>query len=116
MSACHNFWTHSPLKKVLNKIEDLSQTYVNAYKTHAMATSYGGPDKPSEKNSDPKETDVAIHNEYQADINDLENIGPDHHERLRDLTQEIDHLQQKVEANKTEPMDAISHLECKLNR
>ena len=39
-----------------------------------------------------------------------------HHARLRDLTNEIDYLQQKVEANKTQPMDTISHLECKLNR
>ena len=53
------------------------------------------------KDSDPQENDVAIHDKYQADINDFENIEPDHHERLRDLTHEIDHLQQKVEANKT---------------
>ena len=33
-----------------------------------------------------------------------------------DLTHEIDHLWQKVKANETEPMDAINHLECKLNR
>ena len=68
------------------------------------------------QHSDPQENDVAIHNENQADINDFENIEPDHHARLRDLTHEIDHLHQKVKANKTEPMDAISHLECKLNR
>ena len=57
-----------------------------------------------------------IYNEYQTDINGFKNIEPDHHARLKDLTHEIDHLQQKVEANKTEPMDAINHLECKLNR
>ena len=28
----------------------------------------------------------------------------------------MDYLQQKVESNETEPMDDISHLECKLNR
>ena len=116
MSACHNFWIHSPLKKVLNKIEDSYQTYVNSYKTHTIATCHGGKGKPSEKDSDTQEHDVAIHNEYQADINDFENIEPDHHAGLRDLTHEIDHLQQKVEANETKPMDTISHLECKLNR
>ena len=82
MSAHHNFWTHSPLKKVLNKIEDSYQTYINTYKTHAMATHHGGTGKPSEKGSDPQENDVNIHNEYQADINDFKNIEPDHHERL----------------------------------
>ena len=45
----------------------------------------------------------------------LEILKPDHHERLRDLTHEIDNLRQKVKANESEPMDAISHLECKLN-
>ena len=32
------------------------------------------------------------------------------------MTNEIDYLQQKVEANETQPMDTINHLECKLNR
>ena len=45
-----------------------------------------------------------------------ENIDTDHHERLRDLTREIDHLRQEVKASETEPMDTISHLECKCNR
>ena len=61
----------SPLKKVLDKIEDSYQTYVNSYKTHAMATCHGGTGKPSEKDSDPQENDVAIHNECQADVNDF---------------------------------------------
>ena len=30
-------------------------------------------------------------------------------------THEIEHLHQTVEANDNNPMDAISHLECKLN-
>ena len=68
MSAHHNFWMCFPLKKVLNKIEDSYQTYVNSYKTHAMATHHGGTGKTSEKDSDPKENDVVIHDEYQADI------------------------------------------------
>ena len=92
MSAHCNFWMHSPLKKVLNKIEDSYQTYANSYKTHAMATHHGGAGKPSEKNSDTQETNVTIHNEYQADVNDFENIELDHHARLRHLTNEIDYL------------------------
>ena len=116
MSAHCNFQMCSPLKKVLNKIEDSYQTYINAYKTHAMATCHGGTGKPSEKDSDPQENDVVIHDKYQADINDFENIKPDHHERLRVLTHEKDHLGQKVKANETEPMDTINHLEHKINR
>ena len=70
MSTCQNFWMHSPLKKVLNKIEDSYHTYANPYKTHAMATHHGGTGNPLEKDSEPQEKDVTIHHEYQADIND----------------------------------------------
>ena len=83
---------HSPLKKVLNKIEDSYQTYMNSYKTHTMATCHGGTGKPSEKDSDPQENDVAIHNEYQVEVHDFEKLEPHHHARLRDLTNEIDYL------------------------
>ena len=65
---------------------------MSTHKTHTMATCHGGTDKTSERNFDPQENDVSIHDEYQADINDFENIEPDHLARLRDLTCEIDHL------------------------
>ena len=81
-----------------------------------MATCHGGTGKPSEKDSDTMENDVDIHNEYQADVTDFENVEPDHHARLRELTNGIDYLPKKVEANKTQPTDAIRHLECELNR
>ena len=35
---------------------------------------------------------------------------------MRDLTNEVDYLRYKVEANETWPTEAISHLECELNR
>ena len=87
-----------------------------SYKTQAMATHHGGTGKPLEKGFDPQETNVTIHNEYQADVNDFKNVELDHHARLRDLTNEKDYLRQKFEANETHPMDAINHLECKINR
>ena len=80
-----------------------------------MATCHGGTGKPSEKDSEPQENNVTIQDEYEPDVNDFENIEPDHHARLRDLTHDIIY-DKTVEANKTEPMDAINHLECKLNR
>ena len=61
-----------------------------------MATHHGGIGKHLEKDSDPKETDVKIQDEYQADINDFENIEPDHQAGLRDLTHEIEHFQQQL--------------------
>ena len=81
-----------------------------------MATHRGGTGKPSEKDSDPQENDVTIYNKYQTDADDFKNVELNHHTRLRDLTNEIDYLWQKVEANKTQPMGAIHHLECELNR
>ena len=80
MSACQKLETHSPIKKIVSSC----QTYVNYYKTCAMATCYGGIGKPLEKDSDLKETNGAIQDEYQADINDLESIEPDHQAGLRD--------------------------------
>ena len=75
MSAQQNLWTHSPIKKILNKIGDSYQTYVNYYKTHTMATHYGEIGKPLEKDADPQETDAAIQDEYQTDINDFQGFS-----------------------------------------
>ena len=81
-----------------------------------MATCYGGIGKPFREWPDPQDTNANIQDDYQADANDLEDIEPDHQAGLRDLTHEIEQLQQTVEANDNEPMDAISHLECKLSQ
>ena len=81
-----------------------------------MATHYGGIGKLLENNSDPQDANANTQDEYQADINDLENVEPDHQAGLRDLTLEIEQLWQTVEASDNNPMDAISHLECKLNQ
>ena len=116
MSACLKLWTHSPIKKILNKIGDYSQTHINYYKTHAMATCYRGIGKTLENGPDTQDTNAGIQDEYQADINDLENIEPDDQAGLRDLTCEIEQLWQTVETNGNDPMDTISHLECKLNQ
>ena len=91
-------------------------TYVNYHKTHTMAMHHGGIGKPLEKDSDPQETDATIQDEYQTDINDLENIEPDHQAGLRDLTHEIEQSRQTVQGNDNDPMDAINHLEHTLNR
>ena len=72
--------------------------------------------KPLENGSEPQDTNANIQDEYQADINDLENIEPDHQAGLRDLTHKLEHLQQTVKTNDSNPMDAISQLECKLNQ
>ena len=68
MSACQRLQTCSPIKKILNKIGDSCQTYINYYKTHTMATGYGGIGDTSMINSEHHNMDAI---NYQADINDL---------------------------------------------
>ena len=113
MSAHRRLWTRSPIKKILNKIKDSCKTYINYYKTHAVATHYGRIGDTSMSNSENHDMNV---DNYQADINDLENIKPTHQAGLRNLTHEIEQLQQTIKASDSDPMDAISHLECKLNQ
>ena len=65
---------HSPLKKVLHKLKDSYQTYINTHKTHMMVTHHGGKGQPPEKDPNPQEQDIDIPNGYQEDIDDFENI------------------------------------------
>ena len=67
-------------------------------------------------NSELQDINADIQDDYQVDINDLENTEPDHQAGLKDLTCKIEQLWQTIEANDDDPMDGISHLECKLNQ
>ena len=116
MSACQRLQTCSPIKKILNKIGDSCQTYINYYKTHTIASYYRGIGNTSVNNSEPQDIDADIQDNYQGDINDLENIEPDHQAGLKDLPHEIQQLRQTIKDNDNDPMDSISHLEHKLNQ
>ena len=85
MSAHLKLWTHSPIKKLLNKFGDSCQTYIKYYKTHTMATHYGGIGDTSMNNPKSWHMDADIQDNYQEDINDLENIEPDHQAGLKKL-------------------------------
>ena len=67
-------------------------------------------------NPESQDMDADSWDHYQEDINDLENIEPNHLAGLRHLTQEIEQLRQTIKANDNDPMDAINHLEQKLNQ
>ena len=54
--------------------------------------------------------DADIQDNYHEDINDLENVEPDHQAGLKNLTCKIEQLWQTIEAHDNDPMDAISHL------
>ena len=76
-----------------------------------MATHYGGIEDTSMNNTESQDMEADIQDNYQEDINDLENIEPNPLAGLRDLTHEIEQLQKTIETNNNDPMDAISHLE-----
>ena len=76
-----------------------------------MATRYGGIGDTSMNNPESRDMDAHIQDNYQEDINDLENIEPDCQAGLQNLTCKIEQLWQTIEANDNDPMDAISHLE-----
>ena len=65
MSAHHSIRSCSPLKKVLNKLGNPYQTYVNMYKTHMMATYHGGTEQPLEKDPNCQEQDTYTLDDYQ---------------------------------------------------
>ena len=78
MSAHQRLQTFSPIKKILNKIGGSYQTYINYNKTHTMATHYRGIGNANDSEPQDINADIQDQDEYQADINDLENIEPDH--------------------------------------
>ena len=57
-----------------------------------MATHYGGIGDTSMNNPESQDMDADIQNNSQGDINDLENIEPNHPAGLRDLTCKIEQL------------------------
>ena len=116
MSACHNPRSHSPLKTVLNRLGDPYQTYVNTYKTHAMATCHGGAGQPSDKYPNLPEEGTDIPTDHLEDMDNFENVEQENYTTLKALTRNLDDLQHRVEIAEGQPMEAINHLEHKLHR
>ena len=64
-------------------------------------------------NPESQDMDADIQDNYQED---LENIEPNHPAGLNHLTRKLEKIRQTIEANNNDPMDAINHLEQKLNQ
>ena len=119
MSACHNLRSHSPLKTVLNRLEDTYQTYCKTYITHTMAAYHGGSGQPLDRDAalNGKDTDVNIpHNYHHEDTGDFENVEQENHTNLADLTRELDDLCHRVQAGEGQPTEALYHIEHELQR
>ena len=82
-----------------------------------MVTHHGGTGQPLEMDPNPQEqdTDIANGNQHE-DMGYFENGEHENCTRLRDLTNEIDCLQHKVEATESQPTESINHLEHELHR
>ena len=76
-----------------------------------MATHYGGIGDTSVNNPESHDMDSDSQDNYQEDVNDLENIEPNHPTGLKHLTHEIEQLRQAIKDSNSDPMDAINHLE-----
>ena len=114
MSAHHNPGSHSSLKAVLNKLGDSYQTYINTYKTHAMATHHRGAGQPSGRDPNLPEQGTDILSDHLEDMDNFENVEHENHTTLKALTRNLDDLPHRVETAKGQPMEARNHLECEL--
>ena len=104
---------------MLNRLGDTYQAYCNTYKTHAMATHHRGSEQSLDRDSNPngKDTDVNIlHNYHHEDTNDFKNLEQENHTNLAAFTRELDDLHHRVQAGESQPMEALHHIECKLQK
>ena len=116
MLACRRFQTHSPIKKLFCKLGNSYQTYINFHKTHAVATHYGGIGHTSMNNPETQDMDSDSQDNYQEDVNDQDHIEFDPPVTLQHLTHEMEKFRQTVKDKDNDPMNAIKHLEQKLNK
>ena len=117
MSAHHNLRLHSPLKTVLNKLWDSYQTYCNAYKTHTMATHHAGTGQPLDKDIPPHDQGTDIQADYHhEDMDIFEDAEQDNHTNLKILAWDLDDLCHKVLAGEGQPIEALNHIECEIQR
>ena len=74
MSAHCNPRLCSPLKTVLNKVEDSYQAYINTYKTHTMAPHHRGARQPSDRDPNLLEQATDIPSDHLEDMDNFENL------------------------------------------
>ena len=116
MIAHQRLQTHSPIKKLFHNLGNSYQTYINFPKTHTMAIHYSGIEDTSVNNPESHDMAGDSQHNYQEDVNDLDDIELNPPVELKHLTCEMEQLRQTVEDKDNDPMDAIKHLEQKLNQ
>ena len=78
-----------------------------------MVTHHGGTGQLPERTPIPHEQDPDTPSE---DIDNFKNEEHETHTTMKTLTREIDHLPQRIETAKDQPMEVINCLECELHR
>ena len=96
--------THSPIKRLFHKLENSIQTYINYYKTHAMATHYSGVGDTSMEDPETQDLDNASQGDFQDEI------------IVQNLLHKTEHLKQAIEDRDNDPREGIQQLEQRLNR
>ena len=81
-----------------------------------MATHYSGIGDTSMNNPESHDMDSDSQDNYQEDVNDQEHIELKPPVTLKHLTHEMEQLRQTVKDKDNDPLDAIKHLEQKLNQ
>ena len=114
MLAHQRLHIHSPIKNLFHKLRNSYQTYINFYKTHAMATCYGGIGDTSMNN--PESHDMDSDSQDNCPAHNQEHIEFNPPVKLKHLTCKMEQLRQTVEDKDNDPMDAIKHLEQNLNQ
>ena len=67
MLTCQRLQTYSTIKKLFHKLENSIQSYIYYYKTHAMATRYGGMGDTSMENPETQDIDNDSQDNFQED-------------------------------------------------
>ena len=86
---------------------------------HAMATHHGGSGQPLDRDATMtgKDIDVDIPEDFHhEDRDDFENIEQENHASLAALTRELDDLCHCVQDAEEQHVEALHHVECKLQR
>ena len=94
---------HSPIKKLLNKLENSIHTYVNYNKTHTMATHFG------------RVGDTPVENHNTQEVDNVSEDGSQDEDLIRQLLHKTADLKQFVEDKNKEPREAIHDIEQRLN-
>ena len=82
-----------------------------------MAIHHGGTGQPPERTPIPHKQDPNTPSKYHhEDIDNFKTVEHETHTMLKTLTREIDHLQQRLETAKGQPMEAVNCLEHECHR